>query len=103
MPKLSVQRRRPRSRSSNEYNFPNFAILNLNFGLRLLERRWWCFWRRAQPGVSCRRYPGSSEPRDLTVTTARIASGSGPSTAWYLGVVPAPKAGPKCPKVTSEN
>ena len=39
---------------------------------------------------------------DLTVTTTRIASGSGPGTVWYLGVVPAPKAGPKCPKVTHE-
>ena len=38
--------------------------MNLNFGLRLLERRWWCFWRRAQPGVSCRRYRvRSNDPR----------------------------------------
>ena len=25
--------------------------------------RWWCFWRRAQPGVSCRRYPGGNDRR----------------------------------------
>ena len=60
---LSEQRRRPRHRSSDECNFPNLAILNLNFVLRLLGRRWRCFWRRAQPGVSCRRYLAGSNGR----------------------------------------
>ena len=66
----------------------------------MLGRRWWCFRLRAQPGVSCRRYRGRSNDPRSDCNHRRIASGSGPSTAGCLGVVPGVKPISKGPKLT---
>ena len=50
--------------------------------------------------VSCRRYRRRSDDPRSDCNHRRIGSGSGPSTAWYLGVVPGPKPISKGPKVT---